>query len=392
MFAPLMIAALLVGYQEAERAPWVTVVSREGQFVVDFPTEPTNTSVKNSKGPGGLTKFIAVSCETPEVDYIAQKLVSPTSVVKGAEAQMLDDYREFFALIYNGKVISEKIVRYAGGLPGRDFTIRGRPEGTRVIVTIRVRMYLSGNSIFALLAIAAANRELPVDTGRFFGSFTVGTTKLKKSGPKPEVAGTEIKGWGSAIDPDGDCKITTEGKTLTINIPGALHDLNADIDKFNAPRVLRQVRGDFDVQVKVAGDFKPGPKSTNPKSVPYNGAGIFVWRDSDNFIRLERGAIMRNGKLSTFAEFEEREGGTSGALHNGSLAPGVAYLRLVRKGVKISGFVSKDGKRWTALRPIDTVWPAELKIGVNAVNSSNEPFTVRFEEFSFKGKSLTGSS
>jgi len=386
-----MIATMLLGLQDTERAPWVTVVSKDGQFVVDFPTKPTGSRTRNSSGPGGRTKIVAVECETPEVQYVAQKLVMSTPVVKGAEAGLLDDFREYFAALFSGKVISEKIVKYAGGLPGRDFTVRGKPEGTRVIVTIRVRMYLSGNSMFALLAIAAPNRELPVDTGRFFGSFTVGTTKLKRSGPKPEVNGTEIAGWGTAIDPDGDCKIDADGKALVVKIPGKLHDLNADIDKFNAPRVLKDVVGDFAIQVKIVGDFQPGTKSMNPKSVPFNGAGLFVWRDSDNFIRLERAAILRNGKVGTFAEFEEREGGTSGALHNGNLTPGTAYLRMERRGSKISGFVSKDGKRWTALRPIDTVWPARLKIGVDAINSSNAPFTVRFEEFSFKGKSVAAN-
>ena len=96
------------------------------------------------------------------------------------------------------------------------------------------------------------------------------------------------------------------GETVVIEIPGKLHDLNADIDKYNAPRVLREVDGDFDIQVKVVGEFKPGAKSLNPKSLPFNGAGIFVWRNSDNSIRLERAAVVRQGKLNTFAVFEER--------------------------------------------------------------------------------------
>lgn len=169
-------------------------------------------------------------------------------------------------------------------------------------------------------------------------------------------------------------------------MPDKLHDLNADIDKFNAPRVLREVEGDFTIQVKIVGDFKPGPTSLNPKSVPYNGAGIFVWRDSDNFIRLERQAMVRNKKLGTFCTFEEREGGSVGAVHNGSLTPGTTYLKLERRGSRIFGFNSKDGKQWTALKPIDTVWPSTLKVGLNAINSSSAPFTVRYEEFSFKGK------
>ncbi len=293
-----MIAAVLVSFQAADTdsAPWQSFVSKEGQFIVEFPTAPTSNSSKNENSPGGRMKVIVVACDTPSVVYIAEKITLPTAVVKGAEQNQLNITRDRLAQIYKGKVISEKRVRYEGSRPGLDFTIRAQPQ-CGLIVTLRVREYLAGQSIYVLIAGAAPNRELPAGAGRFFGSFTIGTVKKKKTGPKAEIEGKEIAGWGTAIDPDGDCKIAPDGKALVVEVPGKLHDLNADIDKFNAPRVLREVEGDFNIQVKVVGDFKPGAKSLNPKSVPFNGGGIFVWRDSDNYIRLERAAIIRGGKL-----------------------------------------------------------------------------------------------
>jgi regulation of enolase protein 1 (concanavalin A-like superfamily) len=388
MLASTIIAAAALSFQGAseDTTPWKTFIVKDGQFIVDFPTNPTNTANETINGPGGRMKVVTVACDTPPVAFIAQKFVLRTAVVKGAEQTLLEAYRDFFAKQYKGKVISEKKVRFEGK-HGLDYTIRGKLAGN-AISTIRVRQYLAGPAIYILQAVSAPNRELPDDdVSRFFGSFTIGTTPRKKSRAQADVAGKELPGWGTAIDPDGDCTISPDGKALAITIPGALHDLNADIDKFNAPRVLRQVDGDFDMTVKVVGDFQPGPKSLNPKSVPFNGAGLFVWRDSDNYIRLERAAIIRQRKLSTFAEFEEREGGSTGAMHNGKLTPGTTYLRLARKGSRIFGFTSKDGKSWTQLRPMDTKWPADLKVGVDAINSSNEPFSVRFEEFTFKGNS-----
>ncbi len=126
------------------------------------------------------------------------------------------------------------------------------------------------------------------------------------------------------------------------------------------------------------------PRRIRTSRLPFNGGGIVVWRDADNFIRLERGATFNRGKFNTFAIFEEREGGSGGAIHNGPLTPGTAYLRLVRRGSRIFGLTSKDGKHWTQLKPIDTVWPGALKVGLNAINSSDVPFTVRFEEMSLK--------
>jgi regulation of enolase protein 1 (concanavalin A-like superfamily) len=288
---------------------------------------------------------------------------------------------------WNGKVISEKKVRAEGRL-GRDFTIRGKPDEGNGVLTIRVREYLVGNAIYLVAVVSPLNRELPDDAGRFLGSLAIGTTKARAAGaPEFEpLTGKELAGWGTAIDPGEDCEIKPESKTLTVKVPGKFHDLNPDSGKLNAPRIVRAVEGDFVITVKVAGDFKPGGQSTNPKGVPYNGAGILVWSDPDNFIRLERGAMLRQGKIGTYIAFEEREGGYRGAVHNGRFQAGDCYLRLERKGSRIFGSVSSDGSKWLRLKPIDTVWPANLKVGLTAINSSSEPFSVRFEEFSFDAK------
>jgi regulation of enolase protein 1 (concanavalin A-like superfamily) len=162
-----------------------------------------------------------------------------------------------------------------------------------------------------------------------------------------------------------------------------MHDLNADNDVFNAPRVIREANGDFSATVKVVGDFKPGEKSTNPKSYPYNGAGIFVWQNSDNYIFLGRAAILRNKRVNTFAAFEEREWGARAALNNNRLDPGTAYLRLERRGNRLFGSTSRDGKTWAKLESMDISYPGTIKLGLYAINTGNEAMSVRFEDFKF---------
>ena len=77
---------------------------------------------------------------------------------------------------------------------------------------------------------------------------------------KPEIK--KIKGWGSPIDPAGDCAFTTEGDKLTITVPGEgdPHDLSSELTSTTAPRVLQPLQGDFTLQVKVEGEFAPGDK------------------------------------------------------------------------------------------------------------------------------------
>jgi regulation of enolase protein 1 (concanavalin A-like superfamily) len=381
-----MLVALAAPPQVPTASKWTTLVSKEGNFIVDFPKKPTVNRTQTVRGPRGRAKVVMIECDTPDVLYVAQKIeVSQATGLKPKEIdEILDAQRDSIAAGYKGRVLTQKKVMLDDGSVGRDFTIEGRPEKAGgALATVRVREYFGQKAMYILIAATAADRELPEDVGRFFGSFTIGTKRTKKAGPHPEPEGKPLGAWGDAVDPDGDCTFDDQGHALAISVPGTLHDLNADIDKFNAPRVVREVSGDFSVTVKVVGEFKPGPKSHNPKSVPYNGGGIFVWQDSDNYIRLERGAVIRRNKVGTFAIFEEREWGARGAVNNGKLDPGTAYLRLQRRGNRILGYTSKDGKNWARLDPIETSWGPKLKVGLDAVNSGNEPFQVRFENFEF---------
>jgi S1-C subfamily serine protease/regulation of enolase protein 1 (concanavalin A-like superfamily) len=366
--------------------PWETVTSKEGQFTVEMPAKPNRTLSRTRKGPGGTVRVLMMSCQTKTGSYVAARVDFPRAVRRGAEDLYLDDQRDDMAEHWNGKVIREKRVR-AEGRPGRDYTIRGRPDGTPGVLTVRVRQYLVGRTIFVVAVASMPNRELPLDTGRFLGSLALGEERVRAAGtPGPEPLGKNLPDWGLAIDPDKDCTLTPTPKTLAVKVPGTWHDLNPDTGKLNSPRVVRSVEGDFVATVMVTGDFQPGGKSTNPRGIPYNGAGLLVWSDSDNFIRLERGAILRAGRRGSYVAFEEREGGYRGAVHNEVFTAGACYLRLERKGSRILGAVSTDGMRWKQLQPIDTVWPAKLKVGLAAINSSSEPFSMKFEEFTLDTK------
>ena len=43
--------------------------------------------------------------------------------------------------------------------------------------------------------------------------------------------------------------------------------------------------------------------------------------------------------------------------------------------------MSSDGRTWKQLKPIDTVWPDKLKVGLRSISTSGEPFSVKFEKF-----------
>jgi regulation of enolase protein 1 (concanavalin A-like superfamily) len=369
------------------QSQWEVVTSKEGGFSVEMPVNPSINRTRTRKRADGTTKVTVLGGKSDSGLYLVYKIELPTPVLKGTESRELDAERDAFAEEFNGKVIGEKKV-LAGGKVGRDFTIRGKPAEETGVLTLRVRAYLDGKTVYAVMVGSAANRELPADAGRFLGSLVLGDAKARLTAPQePELTGTELKGWGLAVDPDKDCKFTPTEKSLAIDVPAAMHDFGGPLNKFNAPRVMREVEGDFVLTVKVVGELKPGPKSTNPKGVPYLSAGLLIWSDSANFIRLERAALLRQGKVFPQVAFLEQEGGYGGAVHNVAFpAAGDCYLRLERKGSRIHGAASSDGTSWKQLRPIDTVWQTKLRVGLSVISTSSEPFAVKFEEFGLQAE------
>jgi regulation of enolase protein 1 (concanavalin A-like superfamily) len=372
------------GVVRGDRRRWETIVSKAGGFTVDMPAKLVINESGTKRVGASVLETLTLGCETENGVYLAQRMNLPTALPPEIGGILLDAARDVSAAQWNGEVVTEKRIRTPGG-QGRDFTITGKPDG-REVACIRVRQYLVGRNLFAV-AVVAPGTELPDDAGRFLGSLALGEARTRASGtPEAEHTGTEVPGWGLAIDPDNDCKITPKGKSLAFRIPGKLHDLYFDGGPTNAPRVMREVEGDFVATVRVKGEFKPGPDSTNPRSIPFHGAGFLLWSDSDNNVRIERIAMLRGKQYATGVLFEEREGGYSGATHTELFKPGDCHLRIERTGSKIVASMSYDGKAWKSLKPVDALWPAKIKVGLTAITTSSQPFEVSFDSFELEQK------
>jgi hypothetical protein len=155
-----------------------------------------------------------------------------------------------------------------------------------------------------------------------------------------------LKGWGEVIDPDSDCRVTLEGSKLTIAIPPTKHDLSVEVGDVNSPRVLSDIEGDFIAPVKVAGNVRHTGKRTSDRFRAYHGGGLLLWQDGRTYIRLERAAITdeEEGVVIHHAKFELRYDGMRIESENSvvMIPDKDTYLRLERRGGRISGSVSRD--------------------------------------------------
>jgi regulation of enolase protein 1 (concanavalin A-like superfamily) len=267
---------------------------------------------------------------------------------------------------------------------------------------------------------AASKAELALNTTSPSTTLTpapVVTPKLvpQSTGPKPDS-------WGLLSGFPGDCQFLTDGSALTINVPGALHILSPDLKTRNSPRLLTEAGGDFTAQVHVVGRISPGNSPldlpgakkqtsttqakkqqnkkqqqpakvdlTNKFPITFQGSGLLVWQDEDNYLRLERTAsfLMVDSKRSNMLLFELcRDGKVVSTDQRPIRETDAMTLRIERKGSEIRCSYSPDeGKTWIEVKRLQNLaFPPVVQVGVSASNVSTKPYAARFENFDLTAK------
>ncbi|MEM1085971.1 MAG: DUF1349 domain-containing protein [Verrucomicrobiota bacterium] len=204
------------------------------------------------------------------------------------------------------------------------------------------------------------------------------------------------KEWGIKMNPAGDCVFTLVGDVLKITVPGSdiPHDLNPETNTAgsdNAPLVLQPVEGDFVVQVKMHGVSDPGEESTMPGFSGYVGAGLVVFADARNFVRLERATLRRPGSDPVpYTNFEIRIDGVTQRFGSTDDLPTEGdrptWLRIERKGDMMHGSMSQDGETWITTEPKTLppeIWDkGGIQAGIAAISTSRYVFEPEYSEFS----------
>jgi len=126
-----------------------------------------------------------------------------------------------------------------------------------------------------------------------------------------------------------------------------LYDLN-----LSAPRLMREMSGDFAVEVTVS------PASGEKPQM----GGLLVWKDKDNFLRFESGADGQNemrlhGRIGEKWQFVGR----------GLLPCDDIHLRLERSGDEFSAYCSTDGDNWLTCGSVILPTEDPIQIGIHAI-------------------------
>ncbi len=209
--------------------------------------------------------------------------------------------------------------------------------------------------------------------------------------PAPEPF---VSGWGEPVDPDKDCKIKRDEGALTIEMPGTAHEYDLRRKRLNAPRIFRDIEGDFEMQVRVRIDCRPSAQSLAKDQPSYVSAGFLVLPSDKFWIafkRLEYRVAGQGDEADGCAAdlIQGHEHGQNyGALSKKNhplwpfkAKPDYVYLRLVRQGEILGSYISADHEKWLSFSGgVSLGLPSKLKVGLVACTTSTDPSKVIFDQ------------
>jgi hypothetical protein len=210
--------------------------------------------------------------------------------------------------------------------------------------------------------------------------------------PKEDDAARLRRLYGVPVDPDKDCTFEMVGEKLRIKVPGKHHSLHPNPGLFNAPRVAKEVEGDFSATVRVAFPIRPSPgPEADQHAQAFATAGLVAWAEDGETVRLVRKEYrLRVRQGECFDRTWSWVGPKKGKGYNGfSSAFDVkgsesGWVRLGRSGQKLTAAYSRDGKEWTADSSADGVelgWGGKVKVGLIAENGYSAAFEAVFDEY-----------
>ncbi len=178
------------------------------------------------------------------------------------------------------------------------------------------------------------------------------------------------------VNPRGDASVGFGTQGMTLNTP-PFHDLWATSNQ-NAPRVLQTsaTEGNFTVQVHIS--------ATPPAYI--EGAGIVIWQDDNNFLRLEM--VKWSANTPSVGLFQEVDGTPITVVTSGAVLPAQAQLtlRLQRLGDQFQAlYVPDGGLGWQVLGSTSLAF-GSVRVGMYSIdepwqNTKPTPLQATFSAF-----------
>ena len=179
--------------------------------------------------------------------------------------------------------------------------------------------------------------------------------------------------WGMFVDPLGQCDITADRGRIEIGVPLGAYDLSIELGQTTAPRVMQHVAGDLVARVTVDELPEPAAPAAGQPRRAYRGAGLLLWQDERNYVRLESAVTGADGSSVRYALFETRHDGrpVGGLAGSGvRLRGGPTDLRLQRHDRELVAQARQGNEDWREVGRAEVDLQRALEVGVAVVNTA----------------------
>ena len=199
--------------------------------------------------------------------------------------------------------------------------------------------------------------------------------------------------WSCEVNLADGVKIKHHAGGTTIDLPGGTALVNSpQVKLYSAPSALVQVQGEFVAAVEVTNDFDPGGQTVSTPGgrrfpFTFQGAGLLLWQDEKNFIRLERckGSDGGVGLIHRVLVEIYKEGREVGLYYSKPIPEKPVVLAARRKGTTVQLLFGEPPAKMTIFRELALDFTPSILVGVSASNLSRQPFTAKFDKFTLQG-------
>jgi hypothetical protein len=210
---------------------------------------------------------------------------------------------------------------------------------------------------------------------------------LAPAAPPPKETAADVfrRVWGEPVDPLKDCTIEPDGTRLRLKMPGSPHPFTPAGEKPSlAPRVRRELTGDFDARVKVVSVTPPGEDSGGTLM---SSGGLYLGTDDSTYITISQYSTWgRNGPGANIQYLSNQRAPDAPSTGEQKDRPAAAegkpsYVRFVRAGQTVTAYTSHDGEKWDVHCTRSYAWPDKVYLGVFASHGTNKPVEALFDDF-----------
>lgn len=188
----------------------------------------------------------------------------------------------------------------------------------------------------------------------------------------------EIPGWGTVVDPVGNCPVDITQTGIDLEVPAGIHDMNPRLRQTNAPRIWQEVTGDFLFEAQMLDFPRPQAKTGANGHQSYIASGLLVWQDDGNLLRWTRSASGEANQIYLSCEQYENNAIAGGG--NFPLEDKPVFLRVERRGDRIRMWATYDTNGWKKLLDRQCNYQETLHVGVFGLNVTDKDVKFRFKD------------